>query len=96
MGAMPRIEAVQPLENLRLLVRFRNGDLKIYDCAQLLSRPQFQTLTEPGFFTAVHVDVGGCGISWNDEIDLSEYELWTNGVFLADDVSPASNPASQS
>jgi hypothetical protein len=24
--------------------------------------------------------VGGYGISWNDEIDLSEYELWTNGA----------------
>jgi len=22
---------------------------------------------------------GGDGISWNDDIDLSEYELWTNG-----------------
>ena len=94
MDAMPRIETVQPLENLRLLVRFRSGDLKIYDCAQLLSRPQFQKLTEPGFFTAVHVDAGGYGVSWNDEIDLSEYELWTNGVSVAEDVSPASNPAS--
>jgi len=25
---------------------------------------------------------GGYGISWNDDIDLSEYELWTNGVEL--------------
>jgi hypothetical protein len=26
------------------------------------------------------VDAGGFGISWNDDADLSEYELWTNGV----------------
>ncbi len=27
----------------------------------------------------VRVDTGGYGISWNDAIDLSEYELWTHG-----------------
>ena len=32
---------------------------------------------------AVKVDSGGYGISWNDDADLSEYELWTNGVEVA-------------
>jgi hypothetical protein len=75
----PRISAVQPAGTLRLLVRFRNGEERIYDCRPLLSRPEFQLLADPGFFRAVHVDAGGYGISWNDDIDLSEYELWNNG-----------------
>jgi len=29
---------------------------------------------------SVRVDSGGYGISWNDDVDLSEYEIWTNGV----------------
>lgn len=28
----------------------------------------------------VVVDPGGYGISWNDELDMSEYELWTKGI----------------
>ena len=51
----------------------------MYDCASLLSRPRFHLLADPGVFQAVSVDAGGYGISWNDDIDLSEYELWTNG-----------------
>lgn len=39
----------------------------------------FTCLRMKAFFNAVHVDSGGYGISWNDDIDLSEYELWTNG-----------------
>ncbi|WP_044018806.1 DUF2442 domain-containing protein [Thermoanaerobacter italicus] len=31
------------------------------------------------FFKAVKVDAGGYGVSWNSELDLSEYELWKNG-----------------
>ncbi|MBI5555615.1 MAG: DUF2442 domain-containing protein [Elusimicrobia bacterium] len=44
-----------------------------------LSRPQFHLLASPAFFKAVRVDPGGYGISWSADLDLSEYELWTNG-----------------
>ena len=30
-------------------------------------------------FATVSVDVGGYGIVWNDELDLSYEELWENG-----------------
>jgi hypothetical protein len=40
----------------------------------------FRLLKDDAFFKAVHVDAGGYGITWNDNADLSEYELWTNGV----------------
>ncbi len=83
METNPRIESVHPIEPMRLLVRFRNGEERIYDCAHLLSRPDFELLTVPAFFRAVRVDPGGYGISWNDDMDLSEYELWTNGLPVA-------------
>ena len=56
-----------------------NGIEKVYDCSNVFSRPQFQLLRNQAFFKAVHVDPGGYGVSWNDDLDLSEYELWTNG-----------------
>jgi hypothetical protein len=79
MEKIPKIKGVLPMGEARLLVTFESGIKKIYDCSSLLFRPQFQLLASPTFFNAVHVDPGGYGISWNDDIDLSEYELWTNG-----------------
>ena len=76
----PTILSVQVQEHKKLLVKFINGFEKVYDCAQLLNMEMFQLLKNDAFFKLVKVDAGGYGISWNDEIDLNEYELWTNGV----------------
>ncbi|MBI5471574.1 MAG: DUF2442 domain-containing protein [Ignavibacteriae bacterium] len=72
----PRIESVKPLDGKRLLVGFANGEVKVYDCTHLLESERFQLLNTEAFFRAVRVDAGGYGISWNDEMDLSECELW--------------------
>jgi hypothetical protein len=76
----PKILSVQALENKKLLIKFANGVAKVYDCNQLLSLDMFQVLRNDAFFKSVKVDAGGYGISWNDDADLSEYEIWTNGV----------------
>ena len=78
----PKIQSVKPLENKKLLVKFENGVEKIYDCNQLLHLEVFQLLKNDTFFKSVKVDSGGYGISWNDDVDLSEYELWTNSKEL--------------
>ncbi|MGB8212269.1 MAG: DUF2442 domain-containing protein [Anaerolineales bacterium] len=76
--SIPKIQAVSPLEGKRLLVKFTNGMEKTYDCHQLLHLAAFQALQEEAFFKMVKVDAGGFGISWNDDVDLGEYELWVN------------------
>lgn len=77
---VPRIISVIPLKGRRLLVTFVNGVQKVYDCQRILNLDRFQLLRHEAFFKAVTVDPGGYGISWDDEMDLSEYELWNNGV----------------
>jgi hypothetical protein len=80
----PKILSVQALENKKLLVKFVNGIEKIYDCNPLLSLEMFEVLKNDAFFKSVKIDYsGGYGISWNDDADMSEYELWTNGVEVA-------------
>jgi len=80
----PKIQSIRPLANRRLLVKFVNGVEKIYNCNPLLQRETFQLLKNDAFFKSARVDVGGYGVSWNDDVDLSEYELWVNGEdFLA-------------
>lgn len=74
----PRIQSVKPLENKWLLVKFENRVEKMYDCNQLLHLEVFRFLKNDAFFKSVKVDSGGYGVSWNDDVDLSEYELWTN------------------
>ena len=76
----PKITSVKARENKRLWVKFANGVEKIYDCTPLLDRAMFQVLKNDAFFTSVRVDPGGFGISWNEDVDLSEYELWTNST----------------
>ena len=76
----PKILSVQVLENKNLLVKFVNCIEKIYDCTPLLSMEMFEVLKNEAFFKSVKIDSGGYGISWSDDADLSEYELWTNGV----------------
>lgn len=77
---VPRIKSVIPLKERRLLVTFVNGVRKVYDCQRILNLERFQLLKHEAFFKAVTVDPGGYGVSWDDETDLSEYELWNNGV----------------
>jgi len=36
-------------------------------------------LKNPVLFKSVRVEKGGYAIFWNDDIDISEYELWKHG-----------------
>ncbi len=76
----PKIKSVKPMEKQRLWVVFDEGTEKLYDCAPLLVMKAFEPLQHVWLFNQVKVDTGGYGISWNDEIDLAESELWLNGV----------------
>lgn len=79
-----RVKEVKPLKPYELLVSFVTGEQKRYDVAQLCDRWEaFRPLMDvQGLFEQVKVDRGGYGISWNDDIDLSCNELWSNGVSL--------------
>lgn len=76
-----KVKAITPLQDLRLGVQFAEGVSKIYDIKPLFNKwPQFKELEEsPLLFYDVEVDVGGYGIVWNDELDLSCDELFENG-----------------
>ncbi len=76
-----RIKDVYPLPEYRLSVRFSEGCTKIYDVKPLFEQiPAFSELKDLNLFSDVTVDVGGHGIVWNDDIDLSCDELWENGI----------------
>ena len=76
-----KVKAVNPLPNFRLSVQFAEGVTKIYDVRPLFSKwKQIKALEKAEeLFGEVTVDVGGYGIIWNDELDLSCDELFENG-----------------
>lgn len=76
----PKIKDVCVDEDYILVVNFENGIQKRYDFKRNFDNPVFRDLNNEYFFKQVKVDKGGYGISWNDDLDLSEYELWENGV----------------
>ncbi len=76
-----KIKNVSPLPEYKLSVQFAEGVTKIYDVKPLFQKlPVFKALESNNDFSGVYVDVGGYGIIWNDELDLSCDELWENGV----------------
>ena len=76
-----KVKAAAPLPNMRLSVQFANGATKLYDVKPLMERfPVFCALKDEELFASVEVDVGGYGIVWNDDIDLSCDELWERGT----------------
>lgn len=77
-----KIKNVSPLPDYRLSVQFAEGITKLYDVKLLFDKlPVFKSLINHlEEFASVVVDVGGYGIVWNDELDLSCDELWENGI----------------
>lgn len=77
-----KVRAVEPLQKYCLLVEFETGEKKKYDVRPLFERwTVFRSLQSiQGLFEQVKVDLGGYGISWNDELDLSCDELYFNGT----------------
>ena len=76
-----KIKNVSALPEYKLSVQFSEGVTKIYDVKLLFDRlPAFRSLESNNDFGGVYVDVGGYGIIWNDELDLSCDELWDNGT----------------
>lgn len=77
-----KVKNVFSLPEFRLSVQFSEGVTKIYDVSPLFeTKPVFAYLkNNPQEFSCVTVDVGGYGIIWNDDLDLSCDELWENGV----------------
>ena len=77
-----KIKSISALPEFKLSVQFSEGVTKIYDMNPLFVKmPIFAELkSNPTEFSGVYVDVGGFGIVWNDDLDLSCDELWENGT----------------
>lgn len=76
-----KVKNVNALPDFKLSVQFAEGVTKIYDVSKLFDKFSFfkPLQDNPELFGGVTVDVGGYGVIWNDDIDISCDELFANG-----------------
>lgn len=80
-----KIKKVYPQDNYILICEFENKIKKKYNIKKLFKKNSiFEKLKNKELFNKAVVDIGGYGISWNQEIDLATEEIWENG----EDVCP--------
>lgn len=79
-----KIKSVRCLPDFKLLVRFEENIYKVYSIKKLCEANSTFTmlLNDPDLFNYVNVDIGGYGVFWNDDLDISCNELWNNGELL--------------
>ncbi len=86
MDNYPKIQEVEARPGRQLLVRFRNGVAKLYDCERVMRLPAFAPLREnDALFQCAHADPHGYAVIWNDELDLAESEVWLGGKVVRED-----------
>jgi len=78
----PKLVSVRVLEDYVLLVEFTGQVYRKYDVRRLLCLLMFAPLQDVGLFRSFRIEAGGHGLVWNGEIDVSEYELWSQGEVL--------------
>jgi hypothetical protein len=74
----PRVSAVIPKENYKLVLVFTNGEKGIYDCSDLLTFGVFQELQEKNYFNKVKILDGT--IVWPNEQDICPDTLYLDSI----------------
>lgn len=81
---MTKVKSIQTMDNLVLRVEFKNGIIKDYDFKEKLDDyPPFKEFVKnPMLFKEAKIDGNGVAVSWNENIDIPENELWLNGKLV--------------
>ena len=75
---MPRVTAVTPTDDYKLLLTFAGGERRVFDANPLLEMPVFEPLTNKSFFQSVKVAYGS--IIWPHDIDYCPDTLYMESV----------------
>lgn len=81
--SIPKIKEIKiDSQQYLLIVLFDNGITKEINFYEKLNDDFYADLRNRLLFEQAKVDSGGYGVSWNDDIDISEYELWNIGKII--------------
>jgi hypothetical protein len=74
----PRVISAEPKDGYRLLLRFSNGENRLFDASPLLDCPAFRPLKSVGLFNSVRVECGT--VVWPNGIDYCPDTLYAESV----------------
>ncbi len=78
-----KVTGVKVLDGYNLLVRFNDGQSKVFDCRSLLDEEVFQPLKDIEVFKTVYIDYGV--LTWCDgDIDISPDYVYKHGTDVAE------------
>ena len=72
----PRIVAVEPLDNYRLALTFKNGERGVFDCTEYLESGVFQELKDERYFRRVQLWKEAGTIHWPNGQDFCPDSLY--------------------
>ena len=77
-----KITSLATLPNYVLLAGFSTGEYKLFDLKPyMIKYKALETLkTVPGLYEQAKIDVGGYGVVWNDDIDVSAEGIYEHGI----------------
>jgi len=77
-----KITSLQTKDNYILIAGFANNKVKAFDLKPYIDKykPFKQFLTQPDLFEKAKIDIGGYGVVWNDELDVSADGIYEKGV----------------
>lgn len=77
-----KVEDVVALAGRRLLVFTRCGEVRLCDLTEFLSshRAFAPLVSNEDYFRSVRIQVGGYGVSWGEQLTISDAELYQMGV----------------
>lgn len=78
----PRISRAKAIDDYTLLVESSNEELRKYEFHRLLAISTFAPLKNPALFKNFAVEPGGYALVWNEDINVSEHELWEKGIHV--------------
>jgi hypothetical protein len=85
----PGVTSVEATAEHRLILRFDNGESRVFDVGPLLTVGRFQTLLSLQAFRKVHVAFDT--VEWEDGLDLDPEYLYEHSEPLPDDQAAAAD-----
>ena len=76
---MHRAISVKPMKNYIILVKFDNGEERVFNCFPLLNDTLFSQISNIDYFKTVHIDEMGV-VCWNDSTDINPDILYEESV----------------
>ena len=77
-----KAKSIKRIESDAIVVEFEDGTCKLLQVKQLLAvHPIFSDLIRiKGLFMQAHIEAGGYGIVWNENIDIATEYIYEHGV----------------